>query len=306
MIPFYLNGGGSKLEGKLNIAFRVLHEYWPQDHHSHDLFEIYYFHSGNSKFLIGDSVYELQPNDMIIMNGLTLHRPHPLPNVPYERSVLEFSQEWIRPILKSLNLPELLVPFLKLNNFLFRNVDKEVLLVIRELLHEISLLDKQIEQLPEVEKNQSLHFRLLNGRISTLFIQLLFKIYEISRAKIDLLPPNESEKDYNVERVVTWIQQNFDQNISLDTIAESVNISKYHMCRIFKEITGLTVMQYLMSCRINRAKYLLEMSDKNITEVALSTGFENSSHFSRFFREQVKVTPKEYRKQKRKVLNESI
>jgi len=71
------------------------------------------------------------------------------------------------------------------------------------------------------------------------------------------------------------------------------------MSRIFKDVTGYTIMQYLMMCRINRAKYLLEIRpEKSILDVALESGFEDASHFSRFFRKQLKITPSEYRNRK--------
>jgi AraC-like DNA-binding protein len=71
------------------------------------------------------------------------------------------------------------------------------------------------------------------------------------------------------------------------------------MSRIFKEVIGLTVMQYLMNCRMNRAKYLLEMdTEQTILGVALESGFESSSHFSRFFRQQINMTQSEYRERR--------
>ncbi|MFB5662809.1 AraC family transcriptional regulator [Alteribacillus sp. HJP-4] len=286
---------------------KITSMYWRKDHHcddtdfpyhSHDRFEIYCFHNGNCKYVIGDCIYRLRPGDIIIMNGLTLHRPHPNPAVPYERSVIEFSREWIRPILKSMNIPELLVPFYKLNNFLFRDIDQDKLLEITNLIKKIDAIVKG-ERYSSDDDDPYLSERLIEARVSTLLTQLLFRIYELSRSQLSHLPPKESEKDRHVERVVTWIDQYFRNDISLSTIADSLNISKYHMCRIFKEVTGLTIMQYLNNCRINRAKFLLEMApEKSILDVAFESGFENSSYFSRLFRQEMKMTPSEYRKRK--------
>lgn len=258
-------------------------------YHSHDRFEIYYFHSGSCRYLISDSIYDLEVDDIIIMNGMTLHGANPEMGTNYERSVIEFSSEWVTPILKNLNAPELLTPFTKLSNTLYRGVDNETLAEIKELLRKIALVnDKQCS-----DHNQS---RLKEGEITVLLVQLLFKIYEISKLRLVKLSPNKSEKSSHVNRVVSWIDNNFKNDITLDSIADNLNISKYYMSRIFKDVTGFTVMQYLMSCRINRAKYLLEMyPEKTILEVALESGFDNSSHFSRFFRKQMNVTPSDYR-----------
>ncbi|WP_257345911.1 AraC family transcriptional regulator [Pseudalkalibacillus decolorationis] len=281
---------------RISATYRRKDEKWSQSdfyYHSHERFEIYHFHSGNCKYLIGDRIYELLPGDVIIMNGLTLHRPNPLPPEPYERSVIEFSPEWIRPIIHTLQMPELLIPFYKLNNCLFRDIDQITLNKIENLIERISINVTSTRK----EKDNT-GKRLKEGGTATYLIQLLFQIYDLSQSQLQKVPRYESEKDLHVERVVTWIDHHFHQNITLDHIAENLNISKYYMSRIFKEVTGFTIMQYLMNRRMNRAKYLLEMyPKKTILEVALDSGFENSSHFSRFFRKNMKMTPTQFRKE---------
>lgn len=288
------------MKESINVVYRKEDKQWSQsdfDYHSHDKFEIYYFHGGDCKYLIGDRIYKLQPDDIIIMNGLTLHRANPEKTAPYERSIIEFSQEWIRPVINNIQVPELLTPFYKLNNSLLRNVDKNILSNIRSLIKEIS---KQVSNQHKAgTKNQLLDARMLNGRVSILFVQLLFEIYELSQSKLSQVPLYESEKEFHIERVINWINEYFTTDITLSSVAENLNISKYYMSRIFKEVTGFTIMQYLMSCRMNRAKYLLEMHpNKTVLDVAIESGFESPSHFSRFFRQQVNMTPTEYRKQK--------
>ena len=283
------------LDEKINANYRLVdtvNSYEAFSYHSHEQYEIYYFHGGNCKYLIGDHIYPLQEDDIIIMNGLTLHRSYPEPGIPYERSVIEFSSEWLRPILIKLNVPELLNPFNQLSNTLFRGTNKEKLVEIKELIRKIACKDSKIL----LEKENSVEGRLRNGEISTLFVQLLFKIYELSKQQLVKIPPIETEKNTHVKRIIPWIEKNFSSSITLDCIADNLNLSKYHMARIFKDVTGFTIMQYLMTCRINRAKYLLEIHPgKSIHEVALESGFEDSSHFSRFFRKQMNITPTEYR-----------
>jgi len=280
---------------KINARYRIVDNVLSHDdfiYHSHDKFEIYYFHGCSCKYVIGDSIYDLQEDDIIIMNGLTLHRAYPEIGETYERSVVEFSSEWLNPILVNLNVPELLNPFNQLSYTLFRGTEKEKLIEIKELMKKIAQTD-----LNSVHGSANkIESRLQNGEVSTVLIQLLFKIYELSKQKLVVIPTAGSEKSTHVKHIKAWIDQHFNQSISLDNIAENLNISKYYMSRIFKDVTGYTIMQYLMSCRINRAKYLLEIHpQKSILEVALESGFEDSSHFSRYFRKQMKITPTEYR-----------
>lgn len=281
---------------KIFAGYRLVDEvetYEDFSYHSHDKYEIYYFHGGKCKYLIGDHIYHLQEDDLIIMNGLTLHRAYPEPGISYERSVIEFSSEWLRPILTNLNVPELLDPFNQLSNTLFHIRDKEKSAEMKELIKKMA---KTVQTSNQENKMEN---RLKNGELTTMLVQLLFKIFDLSKQELQNNAHVESDKSIHVKKMIEWIDGNFCNPITLDDIAHHLNISKYYMSRIFKDVTGYTIMQYIMSCRINRAKYLLEIQpDKSILEVSLESGFEDSSHFSRFFRKQMKLTPTEYRNSK--------
>ena len=283
------------MDEKINANYQLkdtVSSYDDFSYHSHDKYEIYYFHEGDCRYLIGDNIYHLQQDDFIIMNGLTLHRAYPEPGISYERSVIEFSSEWIKPILDNLNVPELLSPFNDQSNTLFRGIDKAEIEEMKELIKKIAKKNGS----PLVGKENKIENRLKMGEITTLLVQLLFKIFEISKQHPAKISPIETEKNMHVKRIISWIDTHFHNQITLDNMADNLFISKYYMSRIFKDVTGYTIMQYLMSCRIKRAKYLLEIyPNKSILEVALESGFEDASHFSRFFRKQMKITPSEYR-----------
>ncbi|MEK4868791.1 MULTISPECIES: helix-turn-helix domain-containing protein [Bacillaceae] len=278
---------------KIIAAYRLMDKvesYEDFSYHSHDRYEIYYFHGGECKYLIGDRIYRLQEDDLIIMNGLTLHRAYPEPGIPYERSVIEFSSEWLRPILNNLNVPELLSPFNQLSNTLFHIKDKEKSAEVK------ALIKKMAEKLKSSKQENIVENRFQIGELTSMLMQLLFKVFELSKQQLENNSLAESDKNIHVKKMIEWIDTHFCEPITLDDIAHHLNISKYYMSRIFKDVTGYTIMQYIMSCRINRAKYLLEIHlDKSILEVSLESGFEDSSHFSRFFRKQMKLTPTEYR-----------
>ncbi|TDQ36238.1 AraC family transcriptional regulator [Aureibacillus halotolerans] len=288
------------MKDKLRVSYRQSDEngsYKSFVSHSHDTFEIYFFHSGDCKYHIGDRIHQLLPNDLILMNGLTLHGATPSPHVPYIRSVLQFSQPWIMPILEAHQVPELLSPFNHLNNFLFREIPNGVLQEIDQLFSDITTLYTSPPNVVSQPDEEGIRERLYEGRLSTLLVQLLFTIHSLSHAKLEMLPPQESERHKHVDAAAAWVQNYFQRPISLNDMASSLNISKYHMCRTFKEVTGMTIMKYLMSVRVNRAKYLLEMDpSKSILDVTLESGFENASHFSRAFRQHANMTPSQYRK----------
>lgn len=260
--------------------------------HSHDYFEIYMFHKGECKYLINDHVIQLHENDIIVMNGSALHGPTPTEGKPYERTVIEFSPEWMRSIIHQLNVSEILTPFDQLGNILLRDIEPQKFEEIQSLLQKLYLKQLNLKN----SAKQSIEKRMLKGETTTLLIELLFIIYDLSKSKLTSTPIGNTSKMKHVNKIITWIDYHYHQNLTLDEIAEQLHISKYYMSRIFKDVTGVTVMQYMMQRRLLRAKYLLEMHpEKSILDIALESGFESASHFSRKFRKHYQITPTEYR-----------
>jgi AraC-like DNA-binding protein len=95
---------------------------------------------------------------------------------------------------------------------------------------------------------------------------------------------------------MNFINQNLQLPLSTDTIAQSIHMSKYYMCRRFKEETGITIGSYIKMQRVYLAKKKLEETDEPISSIALDCGFGDIAHFSKLFKTVVKQTPSAYRK----------
>ncbi|MDJ0595353.1 MAG: AraC family transcriptional regulator [Pleurocapsa sp. MO_226.B13] len=100
---------------------------------------------------------------------------------------------------------------------------------------------------------------------------------------------------YQLRQAVDYIQSHLAENLSLDAMATEVGISRFYFCRLFKQSTGITPYQYLIKCRIDRAKVLLKQRNLSITDIALEVGFSNQSHFTKHFKRLIGTTPKVYR-----------
>ncbi len=100
-----------------------------------------------------------------------------------------------------------------------------------------------------------------------------------------------------VNRAIAYISEHYSEPITLDMIADSVNLDKSYMIRLFKKSTGKTPIEYLIEKRISIAKSLLDETDLNISEVSAFCGFLDSSYFTLRFRSAVGMTPTKYKKQ---------
>ena len=97
-----------------------------------------------------------------------------------------------------------------------------------------------------------------------------------------------------VRKAMTYIHQYYMDSISLEDTAQHVNMSKEYLARCFRQEMGITLVTYLNRYRINQAKKLLEQGERNLTAIALETGFSSSGYFSRVFRQEVGMSPSDY------------
>lgn len=105
----------------------------------------------------------------------------------------------------------------------------------------------------------------------------------------------DEHADPSVHEVQKWMQQNYQEEMSVAGLANRVGMGVRTFLRRFKRFTGQTPNRYLQQLRIEAARHLLEVSTRNIEEITGMVGYTDSSAFRRLFKERTGVTPKEYR-----------
>lgn len=113
----------------------------------------------------------------------------------------------------------------------------------------------------------------------------------ISKHKAD----EDGYKNKYVEDTKSYIKLNFHNPLSVCELAEMQKISDRYLYNLFIKYEGISPKQYITNIRIQNAKLLLTKSDCSVTEVASSVGFPDVLTFSRFFKKQTELSPKEYR-----------
>ena len=105
----------------------------------------------------------------------------------------------------------------------------------------------------------------------------------------------DTDIDHRVKMVMRFIEANGDRQLSLNEIAQSINVSPWHLCRLFKIGTGTSVNQYLLGLRMQKAKELLETTCLRVKEIMYQVGIRDESHFARTFKKLYSVSPSQYR-----------
>jgi len=93
-----------------------------------------------------------------------------------------------------------------------------------------------------------------------------------------------------------YINENYNRNLTLESVAQHVYISPFYLSHMFKEELGFTFLEYLTKLRIEEAKKLLMEKDMTIIEVASEVGYEDAGYFSKVFKKYTGISPAQYRK----------
>lgn len=110
-------------------------------------------------------------------------------------------------------------------------------------------------------------------------------------------PARNNNLPNHVINAVNYINQHYNLPLSLDRIADELNISKYTLSHDFTKYIGISVMENILQLRIKEAKLLLSTSERNVNEIAHAIGFSSDVHFIQTFKKREGITPLQYRKQ---------
>lgn len=103
---------------------------------------------------------------------------------------------------------------------------------------------------------------------------------------------------HHYQRIVSakrFMDQNFHENIDLETVSRQVYLSRFHFHRLFTHIYRRTPHQYITRVRLEKAKELLSNDDKTVGEVCYEVGFESLGSFSTLFKKEIGYAPQYYR-----------
>ncbi|MDQ1914096.1 AraC family transcriptional regulator [Paenibacillus sp. GD4] len=255
---------------------------WPV--HTHEGLEIYYFQRGNANYIIGENIYDLSPGDMLLFRGSTIHRVNPSKDVPYIRSYVNFTESFLQEQMPEDMFEKLMSLFEAPNGMLIRWSAEE--------RDEVAMYFRSIHRENE---HESFGYEII---LKTHLTQLLIAAYRKAKRLHELVPAGQqSHTQENVRRILQYINQRYTENFSLQELSKELHLNKYYMCHCFKEVTGSTINNYVISKRIEEAKKMLRTTDEPIALISEKLGFNTAVHFSRSFKKFAGISPQYYRKQ---------
>lgn len=132
------------------------------------------------------------------------------------------------------------------------------------------------------------------AKVNTLFYSILCHLFsrrEENNKKISL------SKHQFVEQAQIYIQKNYSQNINVNSVCRQLYTNRSYFTTLFKKVCGVSISEYIINYRIDRAIYLLRNTDIPIVSIAQQTGFENYVSFYKRFKARTNRSPKLYRRE---------
>ena len=117
----------------------------------------------------------------------------------------------------------------------------------------------------------------------------------LSRSSSSQIATSGRVRDFYIKEALNYIEQNFQNDISVENIASFCGLNRTYFGRIFKETVGKSPQQFLLSYRMAKAAELLKLTEITINDVGNAVGYPNQLHFSRAFKNVYGVSPREWR-----------
>ena len=248
--------------------------------HHHDFYEMYLFLSGNVDYIIESRQYRVTPGDVLLISPNELHQPLLTSDqTPYERIVLWIDKTYLEQFSSvGTDLHRCFSRAAQYHTNLVRTDAKELQLLMNLLEHTRS------------EQASSEFGSALAA--DTLLIQALVVLNRLAERG----GPSAELRDKSgsvVGQVLSFIDEHYHEDLSLDFLANRFFISKYHLSREFNRLTGTSVYRYIIQRRLVMAKQMLSQGIPS-SEVYQSCGFGDYSNFYRAFKSEYQISPKEY------------
>ena len=109
-----------------------------------------------------------------------------------------------------------------------------------------------------------------------------------------------SGRGFDLEQVQAFMREHIDQPLSLETLSQQANLSRYHFSNRYKKLTGYSPIKHFLNMKMEHACHLLDSTDMTVQEIAGAVGYDDSLYFSRLFKKTLGTSPRSYRASIRK------
>lgn len=248
----------------------------------HEEIEIKCFVEGGATLMIGEEAIAAEPGDITLANPYEIHSTIGVGETPARYHLFMVGMDFFAQGCTDIDLRRTLISGGVCFNHLIRGNER-----LRGILLRVC---------KEMREEKPFYRQAVQGLMAEFFALLLRG--EVNYGKRGGWEDEKIRCTRVVIPALMRMQREYARNISVEELAGLCGVSKFHFCRIFRQATGMTAVQYLTNCRLNMADILLKDTDKKIAEIAWECGFEDESYFGRCYKKCRGRTPRAVREER--------
>ncbi len=263
--------------------FWIEHRYTASNYklpyHYENTYQIVFLLAGKILYQVGEKEYEVSKGGMIVLNTLEEHTLKVL-EYPYERYVIQIRPDFFQHEVK---YPEVIAVFIK------RPANFSHLLTVTE-----PVWDYLYDVIREMEKEYLNRKKYWEMYVGADLRRMFITIFRECAGALSMMKIGSGVTlAYNV---MNYLNHHFAEDINVNSIAAALFLNRDYISHVFKDETGYSVMAYVISLRMNRAKLLLAETDRSITDIATECGYTDFTYFSKQFKKHTNLSPSKFRK----------
>lgn len=246
-----------------------------------DFYEISYFVVGERKYIIDDVIYKIKPGMLVLSKKDKNYKTTIHNESSYERILVRFHKSYFHDFQCIFKGHDPLSVF---------NQNTKILKLDYDRKEKIEALFLDMVTIASKEGS----YRSVQTKLNLSLVLILINEHLETTDEKNLV--HFGEKNPKISEIITYINENYTENITLNHLSQKFFISPFYLSKLFKQITNFTVVQYLNSIRVKKAKYHLVNTDDKIIDIAFRVGFNSNTHFTRVFSQVCDESPNQFRK----------
>ncbi|MEY8426422.1 helix-turn-helix domain-containing protein [Lachnospiraceae bacterium 46-15] len=258
--------GSSAIVHLLYVTSSKYEDDWPSLKHSHYFTELFYVRDGSGEFVVENVSFSIKKDDLIIVNPNILHT-----EVSHGSPPLEYIT-------------------LGVDGLSFSFSDNQDYMVFNCREQKNDLLFYFNSMLSELERKETGYQEICKDMLDILTIRL----QRLTNSPFEIMVSQRPNRE--CAKIKRYIDSNYQDNITLDSLAAMAHLNKYYFVHTFTKCYGLSPINYLNERRIEVSKALLASTDHCIAEIAQLSGFSSQSYFAQSFKKSSGMTAGAYRK----------
>ena len=245
--------------------------------HHHDFFEISIILQGESLYLIDNEWRTVRSGDILLFNPGVDHS---------EKQLLNTYSHQLHIGIRNFKLHGLAQNHFPTTQSLLSMQDSQ-----------LKIFDKAWQLIEEFNQQQT-NFNLMGKALVMEMMILILRSLEKKERLSDETQASQNDRMHQVvQLIMTYMENNYAKDISIEQLATLYYVSPTYLSKIFKDLTGVSPINYLIQIRLKKAHELLTTDDLTVKEVAKAVGYEDAYHFSKSFKKHFGTSPSLVKKQ---------